>query len=120
MEKLEKNYGIYLDVDDFIKEMKEKLNEIKSYKQLFEYIGGEFGKNKNDLELIREAYEKAKLKKYVENDRKKKKKENKEKNDKKMEKKASVNFDDDDEEEYYEEYNEYDEDDEEEEEEEDE
>ena len=109
MEKLEKNYGIYLDVDDFIKEMKEKLNEIKSYKQLFEYIGGEFGKNKNDLELIREAYEKAKLKKYVENDRKKKKKENKEKNDKKMEKKASVNFDDDDdEEEYYEEYNEYD------------
>ena len=122
MEKLEKNYGIYLDVDDFIKEMKEKLNEIKSYKQLFEYIGGEFGKNKNDLELIREAYEKAKLKKYVENDRKKKKKENKEKNDKKMEKKVSVNFDDD-EEEYYEEnneYDEYDEDDEEEEEEEDE
>ena len=120
MEKLEKNYGIYLDVDDFIKQMKEKLNEIKSYKQLFEYIGGEFGKNKNDLELIREAYEKAKLKKYVENDRKKKKKENKEKNDKKMEKKASVNFDDDDGEEYYEENNEYDEDDDEEEEEEDE
>ena len=106
LKKLEKNYGIYLDVDDFIKEMKKKLNEIKSYKQLFEYIGGEFGKNKNDLELIREAYEKAKLKRYVENYRKKKKKEKKENKDKK-EKKATINFNDDDEE-YYEDNNEYD------------
>ena len=65
MEELEKNYGIYLDVDNFIKDMKQKLNEIKSYKQLFEYIGNEFGKNKSDIEIIREAYEKAKLKKYI-------------------------------------------------------
>ena len=107
LEKLEKNYGIYLDVDDFIKEMKKKLNEINSYKQLFEYIGGEFGKNKNDLELIREAYEKAKLKRYVENDRKKKKKEKKENKDKK-EKKPTVIFNDDDDEDYYEDNNEYD------------
>ena len=111
LEKLEKNYGIYLDADNFVKEMKEKLNEIKSYKQLFEYIGGEFGKNKNDLELIREAYEKAKMKRYVENVRKKKKKENKENKEKKdkKEKKATLNLDDDDdEEEYYEDYDEYD------------
>jgi len=108
LEKLEKNYGIFLDVDDFIKEMKKKLNEIKTYKQLFEYLGGEFGKNKNDLELIREAYEKAKLKRYVENDRKKKKKEKKESKDKK-ELKGIVNFNDDyDEEKYYEDNNEYD------------
>ena len=119
LEKLEKNYGIFLDVDDFIKEMKEKLKEIKSYKQLFKYLGDDFGKNKNDLELIREAYEKAKLKRYVENDRKKKKKEKKEnkENKDKKEKKATVNFnDDDDEEEYYEDnsdYDDYDEDDEE-------
>ena len=98
LEQLEKNYGIFLDVDDFIKEMKEKLKEIKSYNQLFKYLGDDFGKNKNDLELIREAYEKAKLKRYVENDRKKKKKE----------KKAIVNFNDDDEEEYYEDNNEFD------------
>jgi hypothetical protein len=63
--ELEKNYGIYMEVDNFIKEMKEKLNEIQSYGQLFEYIGSEFGKNKTDEELIQGAFEKAKLKGYI-------------------------------------------------------
>ena len=107
MEKLEKDYGIYLDVDDFIKEMKAKLNEIKTYKQLFEFIGSDFGKNKTDFEIIKDAYEKAKAKRYIENDRKKKKKGNTEKKEKKV-KKATINLDDDDEEEYYDEYDEYD------------
>ena len=65
MTKLEKNYGIYLEVDNFIKEMKEKLSEIKTYSQFFEYIGSEFGKDKNDVELIKYAYEKAKSKNYI-------------------------------------------------------
>ena len=106
LKKLENNYGVYLEVDDFIKEMKKKLNEIKNYKQLFEYLGNDFGKDKDDLQLIREAYEKAKLKRYVENIKKKKKKEKKEK--KENNEKKSVNFDNDDEEEYFEEYNEND------------
>ena len=67
MEELEKNYGIYLDVDNFIKKMKEKLNEIKSYQQFFQYIGSEFGSNKNDRELIKEAYEKAEKRGYLSN-----------------------------------------------------
>ena len=46
MEQLENNYGVYLDVDNFIKKMKNKLNEIKNYKQLFEYLESDFGKNK--------------------------------------------------------------------------
>ena len=123
MEQLEKNYGIYLNVDNFIKDMKEKMNEIKSYKQLFEFLGNDFGKNKDDLQIIREAYEKAKSKGYIENVRKKKKKESKEKKDKK-EKKTTVNFDDDEEEEFYDddnnEYDDFDDEDEEEEEEDDE
>ena len=122
METLEKNYGVYLDVDNFVKEMKKTLSEIKSHSQLFNYIGSQFGCIDN-LELIREAYEKAKSKRYVENDKKKKKKEKKESDNKeKKEKKATVNFDDDEEEAYIEDYNENDEyyeDDEEEEEEED-
>ena len=65
MDKLEKNYGVYLEVDEFIKEMKEKLSEIKTYSQFFEYIGSEFGKNKTDIELIKYAYEKAKSKNYI-------------------------------------------------------
>ena len=67
MEKLEKNYGIYLDVDNFIEEMKQKLKEVKSYRQLFEYIGSEFGRNQNDNELIQKAYKMAKLKRYIKN-----------------------------------------------------
>ena len=65
MEELEKNYGIYLDVDNFIKEMKDKLNEIKSFSGLFEYIGSEFGKNTNDIDLIIQGYERATRKGYI-------------------------------------------------------
>ena len=67
MEQLEKDYGIYLDVDNFIKGMKEKLKEIKSYHEFFEYIGSEFGKDKTDKELINEAYEKAIQRGYLSN-----------------------------------------------------
>ena len=45
--------------------MRQKLNEVKTYGQLFEYIGSDFGKNKTDEELIKEAFEKAKLKRYI-------------------------------------------------------
>ena len=37
LEELEKNYGIYLDVDNFIKEMNQILNEINSFKKMFKY-----------------------------------------------------------------------------------
>jgi hypothetical protein len=67
LENLEKNYGIFLEIDDFIKEMKLKLNEIKSYKGLYEFIGSEFGKNKTETELIIEAFERAKKKGYIRN-----------------------------------------------------
>ena len=38
--------------------MKTKLNEIENYKQLFEYLESDFGKNKTNLEIIKDAYEK--------------------------------------------------------------
>ena len=65
MEELEKNYGIYLNVDEFVKELKEKLNEIKSYKALYEYIGTDLGKGKTELEIIVEGYQRAKEKRYI-------------------------------------------------------
>jgi len=68
LENLEKNYGIFLEIDNFIKEMKQKLNEIKSYKGLYEFIGSEFGKNETEIELIIEAFERAKKKGYIRND----------------------------------------------------
>ena len=60
MEDLEKNYGVYFDIKTIFKEIKNKLDEIKRYKQLLEYIGSEFGKNMTDFEIIKNIYEKAK------------------------------------------------------------
>lgn len=63
--ELEENYGIYLDVDAFIKEMKQKLDEIQSLTQMNNYIGSDFGKGKSDLDIIIQSYEKAKIKGYL-------------------------------------------------------
>jgi len=68
LEELEKNYGIYLDVDNFIKEMNRKLKEINSFKKMFEYIGSEFGSDMNDLKIIIEGYQRAKEKGYIRRD----------------------------------------------------
>jgi hypothetical protein len=65
LEELEKNYGVYLDVDNFIQEMNKKLDEIKSIKKLFEFIGCDFGKDKTEIELMIEAYDRAKEKGYL-------------------------------------------------------
>jgi len=65
MDELEKNYGIFIEVDKFVQDMKQKLKEIKSFKDLYEYIGSEFGKDKTELELIIEGYAKAKEKGYI-------------------------------------------------------
>ena len=65
MEELEKNYGIYLDVDTFIKDMNKQLKEITNYHDFFEYIGSDFGKDMNDLDILIHCYKKAKEKKYI-------------------------------------------------------
>ena len=70
MEKLEKYYGACVDIDNIKKEMEEKLNEIKTYKQLFEYLGSEFGKNEDDIDIIKNTYEKAKKIGLLENNNK--------------------------------------------------
>ena len=65
LDELEKNYGIYVEVDSFFLEMKKKLKEIKSYKELYEFIKVDLGKDKTELEIIVDAYEKAKQKRYI-------------------------------------------------------
>ena len=65
MEELKDNYGIYLKVDEFVDQLKLKLNEIKTYKSLYEYIGYESGKDKSELELIVQGYERAKAMRYI-------------------------------------------------------
>ena len=70
MEKLEKYYGACVDIDNIKKEIEAKLNEIKTYKQLFEYLGNELGKNEDDIDIIKNSYEKAKKKGLLENNNK--------------------------------------------------
>ena len=65
MEELEKTYGIYLEVDEFVKELKQKLQEIHNYKKLHEYVGVELDQEKNELDVVVEAYERAKKKRYI-------------------------------------------------------
>ena len=65
MDKLERNNGIFLEVNNFLEEMNQELSEIKTYSQFYEYLGSEYGKNKTDVELIKEAYEKAVLNNYI-------------------------------------------------------
>ena len=65
MEELEKNYGIYLGVDAFLEEIKQKLKEVKSFKSLYEFIGTELGQDKTEMDLIVESYEKAKKRRYI-------------------------------------------------------
>ena len=65
IKELQNNYGIYLEVDTFIKEMNQQLKNIKNYNQFFNYIGSEFGKDMNDLDILIHCYKKAKEKKYI-------------------------------------------------------
>ena len=65
MEELAKNYGIYLGVDAFLEEIKQKLKEVKSFKSLYEFIGTELGQDKTEMDLIVESYEKAKKRRYI-------------------------------------------------------
>ena len=65
LEELEKTYGIYMQVDEFVKELKQKLKKINNFKSLFEYVGVELEKEKTDLDVVLEAYERAKEKGYI-------------------------------------------------------
>ena len=76
MEQLEKDYGVYLDVENFIKEVKQKQSEIKTIKALLDFLGADFIKNekdktdkyKDDLELIIDMYKKALEKRHIKNE----------------------------------------------------
>jgi ubiquitin-protein ligase len=76
MENLEKNYGVFLEIDHFVKEMKNKLNEIKSFKELYKYIGSEFGQDKSERDLLIEGYKRAKQKGYIRDNKVEKNKNN--------------------------------------------
>ena len=62
---LEDDYGIFVKVDEFVDELKKNLNQIKSYKELYQFIGTDLGNDKTELDLIINSYESAKKKGYI-------------------------------------------------------
>jgi hypothetical protein len=62
---LKKNYGVYLDVNSFIIEMKSKLKEINTYSSLYKFIGCDLLDNCSEMEYLIQSYEKAKQKQYI-------------------------------------------------------
>ena len=65
IEELKKNYGVYLGVDEFFLEIKQRLKEIKSFKSLYQFIGTELGQDKTEMDLIVESYKEAKKRRYI-------------------------------------------------------
>ena len=65
IDELKKNYGVFLEVESFLKDMKKKLNEIQSYTSLYKYINCNILNDKSELEYFIESYQKAKDKSYI-------------------------------------------------------
>jgi len=63
--ELERNHGIFVKVDAFVEDIKKSLKDVKSYKELYDCIGTDIGNGKSELELIIDAYEEAKKKRYI-------------------------------------------------------
>ena len=63
--ELKNNYGVYLKVNSFIKEMKQKLKEINSYSALYKFIGCDLLDNLYEKEYLIQSYVKAKNKQYI-------------------------------------------------------
>ena len=66
LKELEKNFGIFLNVKDFIKDFFKKREEIKCYKDLFNFMKEDvIDKDEDEYEMIIQSYENAKKKRYI-------------------------------------------------------
>jgi hypothetical protein len=70
-EEQEKSYDIYNKVEEMMKELRQKLKEVQSYKALCECLDTDLGKGKSEMDIIAEAYQRAKNKGYIEGGAKK-------------------------------------------------
>lgn len=67
LEELEKNFGVYLEAENFINDLKDKPSKIETFKAFFEFIEVDLIKDekektdkyRDDLELLMDMYQKA-------------------------------------------------------------
>ena len=65
MEELEKNYGVLLNGSDFLKEIKNTIDSINSYTDLYKFINCDLIGELNEYDYIIKKYEIAKKKRYI-------------------------------------------------------
>ena len=64
--ELEKNYGLYMDIELFIKEINQKIKDIQCYKDLFDFMKADVVfKDEDEYETIIKSYQSAKEKRYI-------------------------------------------------------
>ena len=64
--ELEKNYGLYMNIEEFMKEINQKIKEIKCYKDLFDFMQADvIFKVEDEYDTIIKSYQKAKEKRYI-------------------------------------------------------
>ena len=66
LEELENNYGLYMNIEDFMKEINQKIKDIKCYKDLFDFMKADVVfKVDDEYETLIKSYQRAKEKKYI-------------------------------------------------------
>ena len=64
--ELEDNYGMYMNTEEFIKEINKKIKEVQCYKDLFDFMKADvIFKNENEYDAIIKSYQRAKEKRYI-------------------------------------------------------
>jgi len=66
LSQLEQNYGVYMNIEDLMKEINQKIKDVKCYKDLFDFMKADVVfKLEDEYDSIIKSYQKAKEKKYI-------------------------------------------------------
>ena len=66
LSNLEQNYGVYMNIEDLMKEINQKIKDVKCYKDLFDFMKADVVfKLEDEYNSIIKSYQKAKEKKYI-------------------------------------------------------
>ena len=66
MTELENNYGVYMDIENYMKEINQKIKDIQCYKDLFDFMQADIVfKDEDEYQTIIKSYQRAKQKKYI-------------------------------------------------------
>ena len=66
MTELENNYGVYMDIENYMKDINRKITDTHYYKDLFDFMQADVVfKDEDEYQTIIKSYQRAKQKKYI-------------------------------------------------------